>query len=118
VEDEKIKKRIQTMLPLLDERQSRMYLASEAQSIGWGGQAKIASLSGKSRFLIARGERELQNPAFEPSPNSIRSKGGSRKKEVDRQAGLVVRINEIIDTHTVGENITSTCLPIEKKLMT
>jgi transposase len=103
MEDEQIKKRILTVLPLLDERQSRIYLASEAQSIGWGGQTKIASLSGKSRFLIARGARELQNPAFEPSPNGIRRKGGGRKKEVDRQAGLVARIKEIINAHTVGD---------------
>ena len=47
---------------MLYDRQIRIYLASEAQSTGWGGQTKIASLSGKSRFLIARGEKELQNP--------------------------------------------------------
>ncbi|GHT05803.1 hypothetical protein AGMMS49525_13480 [Bacteroidia bacterium] len=78
MEEETIKKRIATVLPMLNERQSRLYLASEAQSIGWGGQTKIASLSGKSRFLIARGEKELQNPDMQVAANSIRRKGGGR----------------------------------------
>jgi hypothetical protein len=102
-EDEKIKKRMETILPMLDERQSRIYLASEAQSIGWGGQTKIACLSGKSRSLIACGEKELQNPAIQAEANSIRRKGGGRKKEVDRRAGLVEKIKQIIEPYTVGD---------------
>ncbi|GHS93692.1 hypothetical protein AGMMS50239_25930 [Bacteroidia bacterium] len=46
MDEEIIKKKIATMLPVLDEKQTRLYLASEAQSIGWGGQSKIAALSG------------------------------------------------------------------------
>jgi transposase len=88
---------------MLDERQTRIYLASEAQSIGWGGQTKIASLSGKSRFLIARGEKELQNPAIQATSGNIRRKGGGRKKEINRQAGLVAKIKQIIDFHTAGD---------------
>ncbi|MDR1023802.1 MAG: ISAzo13 family transposase, partial [Prevotellaceae bacterium] len=102
MEDEKIKNRIETMLPMLDERQTRIYLASEAQSIGWGGQTKIASLSGKSRFLIARGEKELLDTSIQAASRDIRRKGGGRKKETDRQAGLAAKIKQIIDSHTVG----------------
>ena len=40
--DTVIKERIATILPLLNERQSRVYLAAEAKSIGWGGKSKIA----------------------------------------------------------------------------
>ncbi|MDR1865276.1 MAG: hypothetical protein LBR08_06860, partial [Bacteroidales bacterium] len=68
---------------------SCLYLASEAQSIGWGGQSRIAALSGKSRFLIARGAKELQSPAIQAPSNRIRRKGGGRKKEVGKQDGLV-----------------------------
>jgi transposase len=103
MEDEKIKRRIETILPMLDERQTRIYLASEAQSIGWGGQTKIAFLSGKSRFLIARGEKELENPAIQAVSGDIRRKGGGRKTEADRQAGLVAKIKQIIDFHTAGD---------------
>ena len=37
-----IKTRIETVIPMLDERQRRIYLAAEAQSIGWGGKSIIA----------------------------------------------------------------------------
>ncbi|GHS94113.1 hypothetical protein FACS1894207_1740 [Bacteroidia bacterium] len=103
MDEEIIKKKIATMLPVLDEKQTRLYLASEAQSIGWGGQSKIAALSGKSRFLIARGEKELQNPDMQAASNKIRRKGGGRKKEVDKQAGLVEKIKEIVEPYTVGD---------------
>lgn len=39
-----IKTRIDSVLPLLDERQRRIYLASEARSIGWGGKSIISEL--------------------------------------------------------------------------
>ena len=103
MEDEKIKKKIASMLLVLDEKQTRLYLASEAQSIGWGGQSKIAALSGKSRLLIARGEKELQNPDIQAPSNKIRRKGGGRKKEVDKQSGLVEKIKEIVEPYTVGD---------------
>jgi hypothetical protein len=37
MEEEKVKKRIEAILPVLNERQSRIYLACEAQSTGWSG---------------------------------------------------------------------------------
>jgi hypothetical protein len=99
----KIEQRIKTILPFLDERQIRLYLASEAQSIGWGGQSKIAELSGKSRFLIARGARELLNPDIDLDKSRIRQKGGGRKKEINKQPELVSIIKQIIEPHTVGD---------------
>jgi hypothetical protein len=53
--DETIKDRIKTMLSYLDEKQSRIYLAAEAKSQGWGGKSKIARISGVNRMLITRG---------------------------------------------------------------
>jgi len=43
--NDSIKTRIETLLPILNERQRRIYLSAEAQSIGWGGKSKIAQLS-------------------------------------------------------------------------
>ena len=42
----KIKERIDTMLPYLNERQTRLYLSNEALSYGWGGISLISNLSG------------------------------------------------------------------------
>ncbi len=46
--DEVIKTRVEMVLPALNERQRRFYLAAEAKSYGGGGKSKI------SRFLLLR----------------------------------------------------------------
>jgi hypothetical protein len=102
-EQRRIKERIDTVIPLLNEYQTRLYLAAEAESLGWGGKTKIAELSGKSRMLIARGKDDLQNTASQLEAGKLRRKGGGRKKEKDRQQGLVSAIKAIIEPHTVGD---------------
>jgi hypothetical protein len=44
--------RIATMLPELNERQRRLYLATEAKSIGYGGVTRVSRISGISRVTI------------------------------------------------------------------
>jgi hypothetical protein len=56
--DDIIKARIEAVLPMLNERQARIYLAAEAQSVGWGGKSKIAQLSSVTRRTIAKGGTE------------------------------------------------------------
>jgi hypothetical protein len=43
--------KIKQMLPLLNERQQRLYLASEAIALGRGGFTRISKISGVSRPL-------------------------------------------------------------------
>ncbi|HBO36455.1 MAG TPA: ISAzo13 family transposase, partial [Sphaerochaeta sp.] len=57
--DEKTTKRIQTIVPILDENQKRMYLAAEAESLGRGGISLISQALGVSRNTIAAGIREI-----------------------------------------------------------
>ena len=47
--DKALQKRMGIMLPLLNERQSRIYLGAEAESIGRGGISTVHKLSGASR---------------------------------------------------------------------
>ncbi|MDR1676446.1 MAG: ISAzo13 family transposase [Tannerella sp.] len=103
MEEAKIKERISTTLSFLNEKQSRLYLAAEAKSYGWGGKSKIASISGVNRMLIARGVKELENPELQTSEKRIRKNGAGRKKETDKQEGLVAAIEEIVEPHTVGD---------------
>lgn len=103
MEESKIKERITSVLPHLSEKQRRLYLGAEAQSYGWGGKSKIAELSGESRFLVSRGVNELNNPALQTSADRIRRPGGGRKKEIEKQEGLVSAILQIVEPHTVGD---------------
>jgi transposase len=103
MEEIKIQERIASITPFLNEKQTRLYLASEAKSYGWGGKSKIAELSGASRFLISRGKKELDNPNLQTDIKRVRHQGAGRKKEVDKQAGLVSAILQIVEPHTLGD---------------
>jgi transposase len=105
MEDIKIRARIAGITPFLNEKQTRLYLAIESKSYGWGGKSKIAELSGASRFLISRGEKELDNPGLQTDIKRVRHKGGGRKKEVDKQAGVVSAILQIVEPHTLGDPV-------------
>jgi len=94
-----IKQRIDTMLPYLNEKQSRLYLAGEALSYGWGGITLISNLSGKSPKIIQLGIKEIP----EAPENRIRREGGGRKHEKEKQPGLEQAILAIVEAHTVGD---------------
>ena len=53
--------RIATMLPELNERQRRLYLATEAKAIGYGGVTRVSRISGISRVTINLGLNELDD---------------------------------------------------------
>ena len=93
--------RIQTMLPLLDERQRRIYLASEALSYGYGGISRVSEISGVSIPTIRQGIAEIQ--AGEISENGrIRKEGAGRKRAEDIYPNILESIQNIVDGNTYG----------------
>jgi hypothetical protein len=50
------------MLPLFNERQRGIFLASEAKALGFGGVSAIRKISGVSRMTITLGLKELERP--------------------------------------------------------
>ena len=96
-----MEKRIQTMLPLLDERQRRIYLASEALSYGYGGISRVSEISGVSIPTIRQGIAEIQ--AGEISENGrIRKEGAGRKRAEDIYPNILESIQNIVDGNTYG----------------
>jgi hypothetical protein len=65
------------MLPLLDEKQKRIYLATEVVGLGRGGLKAVHELTGVSRTTIISGKKELLERNIEHS--RIRKSGGGRK---------------------------------------
>jgi hypothetical protein len=92
---------IQRMLPLLDERQKRLFLASEAKAIGYRGISIVSRISGMSRTTITRGMRELES-GEEYSVNA-RQKGGGRNYIENKYPDIVDKIRIIIDDETYGD---------------
>jgi len=92
-----IKTRIESILPMLNEQQRRIYLAAEAKSIGWGGKSKISQLSSVTRRTIAKGETESS------LKDRIRKEGGGRKKSVEQQPEILQIIKDLVSPHTLGD---------------
>ena len=77
--DERLREKIEQILPAFNEKQKRLFLASEANSLGYGGISKISKLSGVSRPTITQGIKELEDKIRLGHEEGIRGKGGGPK---------------------------------------
>ncbi|MFG2199471.1 ISAzo13 family transposase [Kitasatospora sp. NPDC048715] len=92
------------ILPHLDERRRRLYLASEAAAIGHGGIALVAAASGAGVSTISRGVTELAgNP---PAARRVRAPGAGRKPLTVTDPGLVPALEALIEPHTRGDPVS------------
>jgi len=100
---ERIRRKFQTLTPVLDERSRRQWAAAEALELAWGGVTAVAAATGLSRTTIAAGVRELQSQADGAMPEPrIRRPGGGRKYLVDTDPGLLAALDALIDPLTRG----------------
>jgi len=113
--------RIKTMLPMLDEKQRRIYLAAEAESIGFGGVKAVHDLTGVSKTTIIRGKKELKRDG-KADCSRVRVCGGGRKSTSLKYLNIKDEIERIVGDETYGtpENIlawtTKSLRNIEKAL--
>ncbi|MBI2259116.1 MAG: ISAzo13 family transposase [Flavobacteriia bacterium] len=105
-QDKLLKEKLNKLLPILDERQKRIYLASESKYIGRGGLTKISKLTGVSRVTINSGISDLDTNLIENDKKKptkrIRKEGGGRKKKTDLDDNIKKSILEIVSPHTMG----------------
>lgn len=96
--------KLTALLPHLDERQRRLYLASEANALGHGGTAAVARLAEVSESTIARGRAELSEDA---APlGRTRRPGGGRRSAAQRDAGLLRALQALIEPREVGDPVS------------
>ena len=87
----------QLMKGWLNERQWRLYVASEAKRIGGGGISQVASAAGVTRKTIRTGIRELEAGALYQPGERIRKQGGGRKKHTAKDATLRADLEEMLE---------------------
>jgi hypothetical protein len=91
---------IKMMLPLPDEKQRRLFLASEALAYGYGGIARVRRISGASKNTIKRGVRE--HKAGMAAGTGVRACGGGRPLVEENRPEVVERILEIVNPTIYG----------------
>lgn len=94
-------KQILKILDILNERQSRLYIAREAISFGRGGIKLMNEITGMSRTTIIKGVRELNNNSFEINER-IRKIGGGRKILETYDFSLENSLKKIMENITGG----------------
>ena len=92
------------LLPHLDERQRRLYLASEAQALGHGGIAAVARLAEVSESTLVRGREELAGALV--MPGRTRRPGGGRKPATERDPGLAAALEALIEPREIGDPVS------------
>ena len=88
------------VLPLMNEKQRRLLVASEAKWYGRGGVSIVASVTGMSRQTIYAGLADL---AMGDNSPRIRKPGGGRKKLREQNPKIVKKIEDLIDDGTRGD---------------
>jgi transposase len=89
------------LLPHLDERTQRLYLGSEARSLGHGGIAAVARAAGVSRQTVVAGVDELESGT---APlGRVRRPGGGRKRLAELDTGLRPALLALVEPDVRGD---------------
>jgi hypothetical protein len=86
----------------LDEHTRRVWAATEAGSIGYGGISLVARVTGISRRAILVGLREIKDGDILPK-GRVRRPGGGRKSAVQHQPDLPERLEGLVEPLTRGD---------------
>ena len=116
-----IRTKYTSLEPVLDERARRLWAATEARAIGWGGISQVSEATGLSRITIKAGLTELSLPVTptgqEVARPRVRRPGGGRKPLVDHDPDLLRDLETLVDPVTRGDPMSPlrwTCKSAEK----
>jgi hypothetical protein len=90
------------LMPVFTERTRRLWAATEARALGYGGIAQVVRATGISASTIRRGLRELATDAPLP-PERTRRAGGGRKRKTERDPTLLRDLDALVEPTAPGD---------------
>ena len=97
-----IRGKYRTLAGTLDERQRRLWAATEARAIGWGGAALLTRATGLARATILRGMTEV-DAGVKLAPGRVRQAGGGRKLLTALDPQLVKAMERLVEPTARGD---------------
>jgi len=97
-----IARKYEKILPVLDERSRRIWCATEALEIGWGGISLVQRATGVSRPTIMHGLRDLRDDSG-LKRKQLRKSGGGRQKLQTKDHTLLKDLDVLIEPATRGD---------------
>src|SRR5450631_3786682 len=85
----------------LDERQRRLFAASEARALGYGGIAIVARATVIAPSTISRGLLELDDPT--PLTGMVRRSGAGRPSRAHSCPTLLQDLSSLVEPATMGD---------------
>jgi transposase len=91
------------LLPMLNERQRRLYAAQKVLELGHGGLKQVHEWTGLSRPTLLKGLAELQGKKEGAEPERIRRVGGGRKQVEVQAPGVKAELERLVEETTAGD---------------
>jgi len=111
-----------TFYQILSEKDKRLYAATEALKLAYGGIIYISRVLNCDRKTIYRGIEELKHPEL-IKKDKVRAKGGGRKQSIESISGVDEKFLEVLWNYTAGDPMDEkirwtdlTCQQIADKL--
>jgi hypothetical protein len=102
-----IEKKYRMLSSALDEKTRRLWAASEATSVGWGGVSIVSEATGLAHTTIRRGVRDLEGAAASPDKivgsSRVRRTGAGRKNIVETNPQILETLESLIEPATRGD---------------
>jgi len=100
---QRIRQKYDTIRWVLHERARRIWAATEAKQIGWGGESIVEEATGITRNTIRRGLREIETDQTDQfASHQSRCQGGGRKNIETIYSGIRQELDALIDPVTRG----------------
>lgn len=101
IDEDGIRLRWQNVGSKLNERERRIFAASEVKAAGWGGMAAVSRITKMAITTLQRGLADLEG---EPLPEGrMRAKGGGRRSSSEKDPGLVPALKKLVEPATRGD---------------
>ncbi len=94
--------RFDALEPFMDEKERRLFAASEARAAGRGGVTVVSQATGIARSTIGRGLADLRSGAVQFSAR-VRRRGGGSKPAIETQPGLLETLNDLVQSSIRGD---------------
>jgi hypothetical protein len=102
----RIRRKYKQLKHVLDERARRLWVATEAIELGWGGVTAVAQATGLSRTTVRAGMHEVRTQRRSKKALDtprVRRAGGGRKSVVQVDPQLVAALEALVEPTARGE---------------
>lgn len=101
---QQIEEKYHHLSPYLNERSRRLWAATEALALGYGGIVAVQRATSISQNTIRAGLAELESEALDLAPiGRIRQVGGGRKRVEEQQPSIVEALDQLVEPSSRGE---------------